>query len=287
MQTWIGKETYNKILTVRDELKNENLTKEPIFLFFKINKDVMGYYYHIINMELGMDVRCYRYYGKNEFLLMGEVTPEEYLQPEYIKYSNRYFKEIKEEIFNQLSLHPIIIISPDFYNVESSILSMNLQNYYTTDGIYIIPPRVSNTTILNQSIICYSDYIEPTNRIGFYSYETEWSIASKILERYHESKNSTFFEVSFPVYLFEDTAYAIKIHLLDCSIGWSSPSFYLEDKFIGAYNYSGSMKPVWLSFETIINYTGLQKFKIILEGGKRQIIRLDIIKITLLQNEDK
>jgi len=283
---WIDKENYSKILFVKDELKRMNIKGVPIFIFYKIYPDLIGYMQNILDMEIG---EHYSYYGKLEFLLSGQKTPSNYFkwmpEEEYFLANVLWNRMIKNKIVDNISSHPIIIISTKFFP-ESQVSSYNFEKYYIRNGVYIIPPY-RDKEISYDTIICYRDYNNITlwgGGWGFYESIKNWSIAKYVLTLYLASGRDPIpMEVDFPIYIRHENI-IIRLHLYDHNEKYAPINFYLDEDLVYIFNYSGTEKPIMIEFPIKSSIDIKKDLRIIIQDTLPQTLSLDVIDIYINDN---
>jgi len=272
--TWMDKQTYGRVLFVKDKITEFNCNHEPIFAFFNVSDGTVGYSSNIIGMEIGQH---YVYYGKLGFLFMGLPTPSSYFKKEQEKITQEvWFKRLLQDGINEKILYHPIIIMADFY--RDSIPGY-LKHYQVENGIYIIPPKGLLGEEQNfplETIECYRSAYNPTK--DCYGVQAEWATSNWVLTHYRVV-NSSLCEVYFPINLVKDCEYIFKVHLFDYGSTYSPLKFFLDDELIGIYNYSGQNNAVWVSFKMPAKLQSSVYNLWVKVDGEKQIFQLDQIVI--------
>jgi hypothetical protein len=159
---YIPRSGYEKMIETRQFLAKSS-PSIPVFVF---RGDPPIHYVGLYRNYLGADIgEHFAYYGDVEKLFQfirssPEINYDPYLAQWEKYYINFYFDEMLGNFsepppplyvhncyitnLTELMSHPIVIITPEFYNQE---IPYNLKPFYLGDGIYIIPPnsRISFT----------------------------------------------------------------------------------------------------------------------------------------------
>jgi len=155
---YISRARYEKIIITKGLLIDKRLSSIPVFVFYG---DPAFWYVTLDRSYIGMEIgEHFAYYGTIENLL--RLAPSEpYSSDPYIsqmekQWATIYFNELIENSsapptpiqihdshirsVEDLMCHPIIVVSPEFYNYK---IPYFLKPFYVSDGIYIIPPNSS------------------------------------------------------------------------------------------------------------------------------------------------
>jgi hypothetical protein len=285
VQTWISKESYNKIVQVESVLANSSFNLPPIFVFYKIDPNLVSYYSNIVGMIVGQH---YTYYGNLQFLVAGLPTPVEFLinnQGE-IQQANLLFQQLKTlGVSTAINAYPIVLLTPDFYAENVSSLKA-LQKFSYSGGFFVIPPRNDTTqsNLLSTLVICYTDYLNFSG--SMYAAKYNNTIAPFVLEHYSDNPENSEFWVSFPVFVYQNYSCTLDVRMFDAASNWSPVQFYLDENLMLVYNYTGSGSYVDVVMQVPKGLTGLNILKLA-TSGEKQIIRLDIITVSFASSSGK
>jgi len=155
---YISRARYEKIMITKGVFIEKRLSSIPVFVFYG---DPAFWYLTLDRSYIGMEIgEHFAYYGTIENLL--RLAPSEpYSSDPYIsqmekQWATIYFNELignsswppppihihesHIQSVEDLMSHPIIVVSPEFYNDK---IPYFLKPFYVSDGIYIIPPNSS------------------------------------------------------------------------------------------------------------------------------------------------
>lgn len=272
LNTWISKDTYEKISLIENNMNSSNLPL--IFVFFNQDPNVISYYENIVQMKY---IDAYVYFGKLQFLSNRESTPIEYFHTENeFNLANYYFEKV-EKIIKTNSSFTIAVITHDFYTIDE-YSSEFLENYSISDGTFLIP--IDNETELF-SFGVIDAHIDAKDRSeGFFSYSEEWGYSTRILEYYDDTARQDLIYVTFPLLLSGNNQLTdIQVHLYDAALGWGNLSFYFENELIGNYSYRGTGDSVWYVMNIETDRKGVFPLNVTLDYSGNGILRFDIILV--------
>jgi len=184
---YISRSTHQKILAINRFFTRNNLSKPVVVFYGEPAIWFTTLYRNYLSVEVG---EHFAYYGEinNLFrlVLMEKPKSSDPILSETEKYYSMFYYE--ELIGNRtgppppqfyhdsaiasvedLAFHPIVIMSPDFYN---DVIPYCLKPFHVGDGIYVIPPQ---TSINFAEIFCGPEITVrrdsiTTNEISQYSY---------------------------------------------------------------------------------------------------------------------
>jgi hypothetical protein len=147
---------YEKVLSVTDFIAKNGLSKPVVVFYGEPGFWFTGLYRNYIGMEIG---EHFAYYGNMEDLFHlkssePKITYDPYLMKIERSYSSLYYEELlgnwsgpppsiyfhEQHIrsIEDLMSHPIVVVTPDFYNDN---VPYYMKPYYIGGGIYVIPPH--------------------------------------------------------------------------------------------------------------------------------------------------
>jgi hypothetical protein len=154
---YVSRARYEKIIITKGLFMEKRLSSVPVFVFYG---DPAFWYFSLDRSYIGMEIgEHFAYYGTIENLL--RLAPSEpsssdaYISVIEKQWAAIYFNELIGNLswstpihihdsyirsVEDLMSHPIIVVSPEFYNDK---IPYFLKPFYVSDGIYIIPPNSS------------------------------------------------------------------------------------------------------------------------------------------------
>jgi hypothetical protein len=155
LNPYIPRSSYEKILETKAFLAKNDLSN-PVFVFYGCPAYwFVGIYRNYVGAELG---EHFAYYGEIENLFRFIRSEPESSDPSISEMENYYSTFFYNELFGnwsgppppmyvhdshitdvtELMSHPIVIVTPEFYNQE---IPYCIKQFHVGDGIYIIPPN--------------------------------------------------------------------------------------------------------------------------------------------------